>query len=76
MPKYIKNQVKDMIRRGVCRKVPDEQLENYPDPIFYLAHHEVIKATSKGTPCRIVFNSSTKFQGQSLNDYLAKVQIC
>ena len=61
-----------MINRGVRRKVPEEELDNYPDPIFYLAHQEVIKVTSKSTPCPIVFNSSAKFQGLSLNDYLAK----
>ena len=70
--KIYQNQIKDMITGGVRRKVPEEVLDNYPDPIFYLAHHEVIKVTSKCTPCIIVFNSSARFQGQSHNAYLAK----
>ena len=31
-----------------------------------------MKPESKTTPCRIVFNSSAKYQGYSLNDYYAK----
>ena len=39
---------------------------------LYLFHHAVMKVDSKTTPCRIVFNSSAKYEGKSLNDYLAK----
>ena len=65
-------QIEDMISRGAARAVEESELEIYNGPKFYLCHHAIYKAHSKSTPCRIVFNSSAKFQGYSLNDYLAK----
>ena len=66
------SQIEDMIKRNVCRKVEDIELENYVGPLFYIAHHEVMKESSKSMRCRIVFHSSQKFRGHSLNDFLAK----
>ena len=37
-----------------------------------MAHHAVLKPSSKTTPLRIVFNSSAQFKGHILNDYWAK----
>ena len=62
----------DMISRGVARKLTRKELDEYTGPVHYLSHHEVIKPESTSTPCRIVFNSSAKCNGQSLNDYWAK----
>ena len=63
-------QIVDMIERNVARKLSTEEIEN-AEVVQYVPHHEVLKP-SKSTPIRIVFNSSAKFMGQSLNDYWAK----
>ena len=48
------------------------EIENrYQGPEFYISHHAVMKPDSKTTPCRIVFNSSTNYDGYVLNDYYA-----
>ena len=65
-------QIVDMIDRNVAIKLTEEQLRNYTGPLQYLSHHEVIKKDSASTPCRIVFNSSAKYKGVSLNDCWAK----
>ena len=65
-------QIMDMVERGAARIVDDAELKEYKDCKYYICHHAVYKAQSKSTPCRIVFNSSLKFQGSSLNDFLAK----
>ena len=67
-----KRQIEDMIDRKAARIVTNAELEEYQGPKFYIAHHAVMKPESKSTPCRIVFNSSSKFYGKSLNDFLAK----
>ena len=65
-------QINDMLVRGAARIVLESELEKYDKGKFYLSHHAVMKHDSKSTPCRIVFNSSAKYEGKSLNDYLAK----
>ena len=67
-----KNQIEDMLARGVCRKVSLQELENYKGPKYYISHHAVMKPSSKSTPCRIVFNSSANYKGHTLNDYFSK----
>ena len=62
----------DMLNRKVCRLLSNEEVKTYTGPKYYIAHHKVIKKESKSTPCRIVFNSSAKFKGQSLNDCYVK----
>ena len=66
------NQVRDMVQRGVARKLTKEELINYKGPIHYISHHEVLKPDSKSTPVRIVFNSSANYMGHVLNEYRAK----
>ena len=66
------NQVRDMVQRGVARKLTKEELNNYKGPIYYISHHEVLKPDSKSTPVRIVFNSSANYMGHVLNEYWAK----
>ena len=61
-------QIDDMIRRGLARKLTKEKLDEYTGPVHYLSHHEVIRQESTSTPCRVVFNSSAKCNGYSLND--------
>ena len=66
------DQVKDMVDRGVARKLSKDELANYKGPIHYISHHEVLKPDSKSTPVRIVFNSSANYMGHVLNQYWAK----
>eukprot|EP00794_Sanderia_malayensis_P021204 gene21204-23286_t len=64
--------IDDMIQRKVARKLCPSELEEYKGPTYYISHHEVLKPDSQSTPCRIVFNSSAKFKGQTLNECWAK----
>ena len=70
--KVYQEQIQDMVDRGVARKLTREELQTYKGPIHYVAHHEVLRPNSKSTPVRIVFNSSAKFMGHTLNEYWAK----
>jgi len=65
-------QIEDMVRRKAARMVSDRELNEYKGPQFYISHFEVLNPKSKSTPCRIVYNSSSRYQGHSLNDHLAK----
>ena len=65
-------QIDDMIQCKVARKLPAFELEEYRGLIHYISHHEVMKPDSESTPCHIVFNSSAKFLGHTLNEYWAK----
>ncbi|XP_068723814.1 uncharacterized protein [Montipora capricornis] len=47
-------------------------MENFEGPVHYIPHHAVLRQESKSTPVRIVFNSSSVFQGHKLNDYWIK----
>jgi len=65
-------QIRDMLAREAARVVTEDEIARYGGPKYYLSHFEVMNAKSKSTPCRIVYNSSARFKGVSLNDYLAK----
>lgn len=66
------SEIEDMVKRGVARKLSDEEIQDYKGPIHYIHHHEVLKPDSSSTPLRIVFNSSASYMGQKLNDFWAK----
>ena len=66
------DQMKDMLERGVSRKLTKQYMDQYTGPVHYVSHHEVLKPDSASTPCRIVFNASASFKGHILNDYWAK----
>lgn len=70
--KMYEDQIQDLLLRKVAVKVDDDEIARYTGPIHYLSHHEVIKEESKSTPCRIVFNASAKYKGQTLNEFWAK----
>ena len=65
-------QIDDMFQRKVARKLTASELEEYRGLIHYIHHHKVLKPDSESTPCRIVFSSSAKFQGHTVNEYWAK----
>ena len=41
-----KEQIEDMVQRGVARKLTQAEIENYDGPVYYLSHYEVIKPES------------------------------
>ena len=54
------------------RKLSKEELEKYMGPVHYIPHHAVIQPESKSTPVKVVFNSSSVYQGHALNDFWLK----
>ena len=67
-----KQQMEDLLRRGVARVVTEEEFDGYVGPKYYINYHGVMNPSSTSTPFRIVFNSSAKYCGSSLNEFLAK----
>ena len=61
-----------MVKMNFCRKLSEDKVKNYKGPVHYIPHHAVIRPEKKSTPVRIVFNSSSVFQGHKLNDYWMK----
>ena len=70
--KVYQEQIDDMINRKVAFKLSKEEIEEYNGPIYYIAHHEVLKKDSASTPCRIVFDASGKFGEYVSNNFWAK----
>ncbi|XP_068245411.1 uncharacterized protein [Palaemon carinicauda] len=66
------DQILDITKRNVIRKLSDEEVKNYVGRVTYIQHHEMLKPGSVSTPLRIVFDSSAKYMGQSLNSFWAK----
>ena len=64
--------MKEMLEMNFCRKLSQEDMENFEGPVHYIPHHAVLRPESKSTPVRIVFNSSSVFQGHKLNDFWLK----
>ena len=62
-------QIGDMISRKVAYKLSSKEIEEYAGPIYYLAHHEVLRIDSASTPCRIVFDASGKLGEYILNNF-------
>jgi len=65
-------QIQDMIDRGVCRKLSEEEILIWIGAIFYICHLSVSNPKSKSTPNRIVFDSSKEYQEVSLNNMCYK----
>ena len=65
-------QIQEMVQMGFARKLTDGEIESYSGPVHYIPHHAVLRPDKKSTPIRIVFNSSSVYAGQCLNDYWIK----
>ena len=66
-------QMNEMSEMGFARKLTEDELTHYQGPAHYItSHHEVIRPGNWSTPIRIVFNSSSSYQGHVLNDYWMK----
>ena len=69
-------QIEDHLARGVARKLTPEEIAAWDGPVFYLSHMALEQPKSESTPVRLVFNSSQKYRGVSLNSCLAKGPDC
>ena len=65
-------QMEEMKEMQFSRKLSKKEMDNYKGPVHYIPHHAVIRPEKKSTPVRIVFNSSSVYQGHALNDYWLK----
>ena len=69
-------QLKEHEERGVARKLSQEEVRSWDGPYFYISHMQLEQPKSESTPVRVVFNSSQKYKGVSLNSSLAKGPDC
>ncbi len=65
-------QVHDMVKRGAAVKLTREVLDEWKGPVWYVSHLVAPNPHSVTTPVRLVWNSSQKFKGLSMNDLLLK----
>ncbi|XP_048035062.1 uncharacterized protein LOC125260633 [Megalobrama amblycephala] len=65
-------QVHDMVERGAAVKLTKDALDKWKGPIWYVSHLVAPNPHSVTTPVRLVWNSSQKFKGLSMNDLLLK----
>ena len=70
--KQYDRQIEEMVEMKFARKLSTEEIEGYKGPVHYLPHHGVVRPDSKSTPLRVVFNSSSDYQGHKLNEYWHK----
>jgi hypothetical protein len=62
----------EMEEMKFARTLSKEEIDSYEGPVHYISHHAVIRPEKKSTSVRIVFNSSSVYQGNRLNDYWKK----
>ncbi|KAK7889795.1 hypothetical protein WMY93_025355 [Mugilogobius chulae] len=65
-------QVHEMVNRRAAMKLPLEALKSWTGPVWYISHLIAPNPHSVSTPVRLVWNSSQKYKGLSLNDMLIK----
>ncbi|XP_022781652.1 uncharacterized protein LOC111322749 [Stylophora pistillata] len=65
-------QMEEMEIMKFARKLSKEEQDEYHGPVHYFPHHAILRPDKKSPPVRIVFNSSSAFQGHTLNDYWKK----
>ena len=61
-----------MVTRGAAIKLSKGMITNWNGPIWYVSYLIAPNPHSVTTPVRLVWNSSQKFRGVSLNDMLMK----
>ncbi|KAB5567602.1 hypothetical protein PHYPO_G00234660 [Pangasianodon hypophthalmus] len=65
-------QVHEMVERGAAKKLTKDIIANWKGPVWYVSHLVAPNSHSVTTPVRLVWNSSQKFKGISMNDLLLK----
>lgn len=65
-------QVHEMVERRAAMKLSKDVLQAWTGPVWYISHLIVPNPHSVTTPVRLVWNSSQKCRGVSLNDLLLK----
>lgn len=65
-------QVHDMVARGAAVKLSEDVITSWDGPVWYVSHLIAPNPHSVTTPVRLVWNSSQRFRGVSLNDLLMK----
>lgn len=66
------SQVHEMVNRKAAVKLSKEVLHSWTGPVWYISHLIALNPHSISTPVRLVWNSSQKYKGLSLNDMLIK----
>ena len=61
-------QMKEMSEMNFSRQLTSEEMRDHKGPVHYIPHHAILRPEKKSTPVRIVFTSSSVFQGYQLND--------
>lgn len=65
-------QVHEMVERRAAKKLTKEMIASWKGPVWYVSHLVAPNPHSVTTPVRLVWNSSQKFKGVSMNDLLLK----
>lgn len=65
-------QIHEMVERGAAIKLTNKIMDEWNGPVWYVSHLVAPNPHSVTTPVRIVWNSSQKYKGVSMNDLLLK----
>lgn len=65
-------QVHEMVKRRAAMRLTKDVLHAWTGPVWYISHLIALNPHSVTTPVRLVWNSSQKCRGVSLNDLLLK----
>ncbi|XP_054861306.1 uncharacterized protein LOC129347620 [Amphiprion ocellaris] len=65
-------QIHEMVERGAAIQLTNEVMDQWNGPVWYVSHLVAPNPHSVTTPVRIVWNSSQKYKGVSMNDLLLK----
>ena len=63
-------QLQTLLDKGFARELDEGELDSWKagdGSYYYMAHQMAVVPSNKSTPIRVVFNSSQKFRGFSLN---------